>query len=197
VKKLSNIILFFLLCSNTIFAFELDKKVKLDEDGFWGAHYNIPRISTIGILAIAAYEGTESRFGKTAWKSLDAGLMSQLITEGVKHATGRLRPRESDSPSEWFQGGNSFFSGHVSGMTALVTPYVLEYQDDYPWVHLLWALPLHQMGGRVKAQAHWQSDVIVAALVGYTSGYWAHKRESPLILYFDSDKVFMGLKHKF
>ena len=91
----------------------------------------------------------------------------------------------------------SFFSGHVSGMTALVTPYILEYQEDYPWVSLLWAFPLHQMGGRIKAQAHWQSDVIVGALVGFASGYWAHKRESPLILYFDSDKVVMGLKHKF
>ena len=78
MKKLSNIILFFLLCSNAIFAWELDKKVKKDESGFLGAHYNIPKISTISILAIAAYEGTESRFGKIAWQSLDAGLMSQL-----------------------------------------------------------------------------------------------------------------------
>jgi len=97
VKKLNNIILFFLLCSNTIFAFELDKKVKLDEDGFWGAHYNIPQYVTIGILAAAAYEGTESRFGKTSWQSLDAGLMSQILAEGFKRATGKLRPRESDS----------------------------------------------------------------------------------------------------
>ncbi|MEA1954854.1 MAG: phosphatase PAP2 family protein [Campylobacterota bacterium] len=197
MKKVSSIIIFLLLCSNTIFAFELDKKVTLDEDGFWGAHYDIPKYATIGILAAAAYEGTESRFGKTAWKSLDAGLMSQLLAEGSKRITGRLRPRHTDSPSEWFEDGKSFFSGHVSGMTALVTPFVLEYKDDSPWVHLLWALPLHQMGGRVKAQAHWQSDVIVGALVGFASGYWAHERESPLILYFDGDKVVMGLKHRF
>ncbi len=199
MKKLVGIIPFFFFLSNILFAFDfnIDHKVKLDESGFWGAHYDIPKYSTIAILAMAAYEGTESRLGKTAWQSLDAGLMSQVITEGAKMATGRLRPRATDSPSEWGQEGKSFFSGHVSGMTALVTPYVLEYQDDYPWVHLLWALPLHQMGGRVKAQAHWQSDVIAGALVGFASGYWAHKRESPLILYFDGDKVVMGLKHKF
>jgi undecaprenyl-diphosphatase len=197
MKKLSNIILFFLLLSNTLLAWELDKKVKKDDSGFWGAHDPIPKISTIAILAAAAYEGTESRFGKTTWQSLDGGLMSQIITEGVKRATGRDRPRDTDSSSDWGKGGMSFFSGHVSGMTALVTPYILEYQDDYPLVNLLWFFPLHQMGGRVKAQAHWQSDVIAGALAGFASGYWAHKREYPLILYFDSDKIVMGIKHAF
>ena len=197
MKRLSSIVLFFLICSNGLFAWELDKKVKKDESGFWGAHYDIPKISTITILAMAAYEGTDSRFGKTTWQSLDAGLMSQIITEATKKATGRLRPRHTDNSSDWGEGGASFFSGHVSGMTALVTPYILEYQDDYPWVNLLWALPLHQMGGRVKAQAHWQSDVLAGAFAGFASGYWAHKREYPLILYFDSDKVVMGIKHAF
>jgi len=197
MQRLSSVILFLLICSNGLFAWELDKKVKKDESGFWGAHYNIPKIFTIATIATAAYEGTGSRFGKTVWQSIDSGLMSQIITDVTKKATGRLRPREAESPSDWGKGGKSFFSGHVSGMTALVTPYILEYQDDYPWVNLLWALPLHQMVGRVKAQAHWQSDVIVGALVGFTSGYWAHKRKYPLVLYFNRDKVVVGIKHSF
>jgi len=197
MERLSSVVLFFLICSNGLFAWELDKKVKKDESGFWGAHYDIPKISMVTVLTMAAYEGTDSRFGKTTWQSLDAGLVSQIITEATKKATGRLRPRNTDSPSDWGEGGKSFFSGHVSGMTALVTPYILEYQEDYPWINLLWVLPLHQMVGRVKAQAHWQSDVFVGALVGFISGYWAHKREYPLVLYFDKDKVVMGIKHVF
>lgn len=190
-------ILVLIIFSNNLNAWELDKKVKKDESGFWGAHYNIPKISTVTVLGLALYEGTESRLGQTAWKSLDAGIMSQLLAEGAKRGFGRTRPREAYSSDEWQEGGKSFFSGHVSGMTALVTPFILEYQDDYPLMNLLWALPLHQMGGRVKAQAHWQSDVIVGALVGFASGYWAQHRESPLILHFDQDKVVMGLKHAF
>ena len=196
MKKLS-IIIIFLLHSNTLSAWELDRKIKKEESGFWGAHYYFPKASAVAVLGMALYEGTESRFGKTTWQSLDGGIMSQIVTEGAKRVTGRNRPRDAETSSEWGEGGASFFSGHVSGMTALVTPYILEYQDDYPMVNLLWALPLHQMGGRVKAQAHWQSDVIVGALVGFASGYWAWKRESPLILYFDSDKVIMGFKHAF
>lgn len=186
-----------LLSSHILCAWDLDVKVTKDESGFWGSHYDIPKGLIFGAVAMAAYEGTESRLGKTAWQSLDAGLMSQVLTEGTKHLTGRLRPRESDNPNEWREGGKSFFSGHVSGTTALVTPFILEYQEDYPLVNLLWALPLHQMGGRIKAQAHWQSDVLVAALVGYASGYWAHQRESPFLLSFDKNMVFVGWKHSF
>ncbi|MCK5293282.1 MAG: phosphatase PAP2 family protein, partial [Arcobacteraceae bacterium] len=79
----------------------------------------------------------------------------------------------------------------------MVTPYILEYKDDKPWVQVLWLLPIHQMIGRVKDQAHWQSDVIAGALVGYASGYWAHNRKTPMMLYFDDDKVVVGLKYKF
>jgi undecaprenyl-diphosphatase len=197
MKKQNIIIIFFFLYSNTLFGWELDRKVTKDDKGFWGSHYYIPFASTIGVLSFAMYEGTESRIGKTTWQSLDAGLMSQIITEGVKRGAGRNRPREANSSSEWGEGGKSFFSGHVSGMTALVTPYILEYKDDYPIVNLLWALPLHQMVGRVKAQAHWQSDVLVGALAGFASGYWAWKKETPLLLYFDTDKVFVGIKHSF
>lgn len=146
---------------------------------------------------MAAYEGSESRLGKASWQALDSAVMSQVITEALKRTTKRNRPRESDGPTEWNKDGKSFVSGHVSGMTAMVTPFILEYKDDYPLVHLLWALPLHQMGGRIKAQAHWQSDVIAGFLVGFSSGYWAYKRETPMLLYFDSNKVIVGLKYKF
>ncbi len=197
MKSFIKIFSIIILLSSSLWSWDLDHKVKRDESGFWGAHYYIPKASGVLVFGMALYEGTESRFGKTTWQSLDAGVMSQLVTEVFKRSAGRNRPEDAQSPNEWREGGKSFFSGHVSGMTALVTPYILEYQDDYPWVNLLWALPLHQMGGRVKAQAHWQSDVIAGALAGFASGYWASHRESPLILYFDGDKVITGLKYKF
>jgi membrane-associated phospholipid phosphatase len=110
---------------------------------------------------------------------------------------GRVRPRDTDSPNDWFEDGKSFPSGHVAGMTAIVTPYVLEYQDEYPIVHALWLLPAYQMVGRVKAQAHWQSDVIVGALVGFASGYFAHHLEYPFTLYFVDGHAVAGLRYSF
>jgi len=191
------ILLISLLFGSNINAWELDKKVKLNESGIIGAHYDIPKYSLIAIVGVAAYEGSESRLGKTSWQALDAGIVSQMVSESVKRIAARNRPREAQSPNEWGEGGKSFPSGHVSGMTAMVTPYILEYKDDYPLVHLLWAFPVHQMVGRVSAQAHWQSDVIAGALLGVASGYWAHKRETPMLLYFSKDNIYVGLKYKF
>ena len=57
---------------------------------------------------------------------------------------------------------------------ALVTPYMLEYGPDQPAVYLLALLPLYVGVGRVKAQAHWQTDVIAGWAVGGLSGWYAH-----------------------
>jgi len=195
--KLIKTLFILILLANYANAWELDQKVKKDDSAFWEAHYNVPKYSVYAILAVSLFEGTDSRLGRTSFKSLDAGLISQVITEGLKKASGRLRPRYTDSSNEWREGGDSFPSGHVSGMTALVTPYVLEYQDDQPWIHLLWALPAYQMGGRVKDQAHWQSDVLTAALVGFGSGYITHNYDFPILLYFSEGNTMIGFKNRF
>jgi undecaprenyl-diphosphatase len=194
---MTRILFIILIYTTTIFAFIIDHKVQKDESLFWASHYNIPKYTFIANIALASYEGSDNRLGKTAWKSLDAGIISQIITEGFKRGTGRLRPRESDSSNSWNEDGKSFVSGHVSGMTAIVTPYILEYKEDYPLIYLLWFLPIHQMIGRVKAQAHWQSDVIGGAIVGYTSGYLSYNMKTPMLLYFSKDKAYVGLKYSF
>jgi undecaprenyl-diphosphatase len=161
------------------------------------AHYDVPKYLFIGVLGVALSEGTETRFGKTSWQSVEAGVTSQIITGILKDTTNRTRPRNTDNPNSWGDGGQSFPSGHVSGMTAIVTPYILEYQDETPWVRTLWLLPIYQMVGRVKAQAHWQSDVLGGALVGYGSGYLAHNHNTPIFFYYTKDKKFVGLRYRF
>lgn len=185
---------------STLSAYEFDKRVsKPSEDPLWTSHHDIPYylVPAVGVLALV--EGTSSRIGKTSLKAVDSFLFSQTATEILKRTTNRKRPRYTDSPDEWFAdySDRSFPSGHVSSVTAVVTPYILEYRKDYPAVYLLALLPAHQMVGRVKAQAHWQSDVVVGALVGFLSGYYAHIRDYPITLYFDSDKVFTGIRYRF
>ena len=148
-------------------------------------------------MGLSLYEGSESRLGKTAWKSLDATIISTIFTEAFKQTTRRMRPRWGDNSNVWFEKGNSFPSQHVSSMTAMVTPFILEYKEDYPLVHLLWALPVHQMLGRVKAQAHWQTDVLAGFGVGLISGLTAHYNDTPFILGVTPDAISIGFKHKF
>ena len=60
------------------------------------------------------------------------------------------------------QGGSndSFPSRESAGAAALVTPYVLQYGRDYPATYALLLLPLYVGVGRIKNQAHWQTDVL-------------------------------------
>lgn len=191
-------IIFTLLTSIIfLFSFTLDKKYPYDDNKFWGLHYDIPYDMTVVVISLALIEGTNSRLGRTSFEAIDAGLINTLITQSIKRVTGRVRPRSATTPDEWFEYGNlSFPSGHVSSVTAFVTPYILEYHKTNPLIWSLAFFPIHQMVGRVKYQAHWTSDVIVGAMVGVLSGYMAHNN-SPLLLSLSGDEKFIGLRHRF
>ena len=185
------------ICSALLFSFTLDKKYPYDDNEFWGSHYDVPYDMAILVTSLALIEGTNTRLGRTSFVSLDSVIISSVVTHGLKRVTSRVRPRSAKSPNEWFESGNfSFPSGHVSGVTAFVTPYILEYHKTNPWVWSLAFFPIHQMVGRVKYQAHWTSDVIVGAFVGVLSGYVAHK-SSPLLLSLSDDATFVGIRHRF
>jgi membrane-associated phospholipid phosphatase len=79
-------------------------------------------------------------------------------------------------------GHQSFPSGEVAEISSVVTPFILEYGDDHPWVYALAVLPLYDAVARVKVHGHWQSDVLVGAGVGIAWGFYAHHRKTPLIL---------------
>ena len=88
-------------------------------------------------------------------------------------------------------------SGEAAEAASLVTPYMLEYGPDHPAVYLLSVIPLYVGIGRVKAQAHWQSDVIGGWVVGGLAGWYAHERDQPLVLQVMPHGIFVGLKKSF
>ena len=192
------LILFISLLS-FVMSFTFDEKYPKDDNKFWASHYDVPYNMAILVTSIALIEGDSSRIGKTAIKSLDSILVSSVVTQAVKYATGRVRPRSTESSNDWFNYETrnlSFPSGHVSSVTAFVTPFILEYRKDEPLIYLLALLPIHQMVGRVKAQAHWTSDVIAGLAVGALSGYFTYYNDS-ILLSFTNDKKFIGFRHRF
>jgi undecaprenyl-diphosphatase len=74
---------------------------------------------------------------------------------------------------------------------------VLEYASDYPATYGLLILPLYIGVARVKAQAHWQSDVLVGWAVGGLGGWYAHSRETPLLVEILPHGAVVGLKTHF
>ena len=117
----------------------------------------------------------------------------------MKHIFTRVRPADTDNPGLWFQGesNHSFPSSEAAAAASIVTPYILEYGKDYPAVYALTLVPLYVGAGRVKAQAHWQTDVIAGWAIGGLAGWYAHERDTPLLLQIMPNGVMLGIKKKF
>ena len=179
----------------------IDHRLPLDDGGIWNQTNEraLRYVLVGGSLLIGAWEGGESRLGQTAWRSLDATLAGVVAANLAKRAFSRTRPRDGDDPDLWFQGsGNaSFPSGAVTTVTAVITPYLMEYQRDTPAVWTLALLPAYTGLARLKAQAHWQTDVLAGMALGGALGYYAHVRDKSFMLQVLPDGVMVGLKKSF
>jgi len=179
----------------------IDHKVNQDTSGIWNpdAYRGMLLGLTIGQVGLALWEGGESRLGNTAWRGIDSEIIGATSAEALKHVFTRVRPSESDDPGLWFQGesNHSFPSGEAATAAAIVTPYILEYGKDHPSVYALTLVPLYVGIGRVKAQAHWQTDVLGGWAIGGLSGWYAHARDQPIVLQVMPHGIFVGLKKTF
>lgn len=175
----------------------VDHRIRRDDSGIW-RRQNQQKLEYAVIateLGGALWEGGDSRLGRTYWQSIDATVFSAATAQVLKYATGRPRPSQSSNPDEWRQGGSyrSFPSGEVTLQASFVTPFILEYQDDHPWLWGLEALPLYDAAARVKTRGHWQTDVLAAWALGTAFGIFAHDRNMPFFLGMMPHGVMVGL----
>jgi hypothetical protein len=164
----------------------IDHRVTYDESGVWNpnVYRGVVGALTVAQIGGAIYEGSETRFGKTMWQGMDSEIISAVTANLSKYAFTRVRPSNTDNPCLWFQGGSnySFPSGEAATAAGLVTPYVLEYGSEHPAAYGLLLLPLYVGAGRIKNQAHWQSDVLAGWAIGGLSGWYAHSRDVPILV---------------
>ena len=182
--------------------FGLDHLVTKDDSGIWARKNQLLLIDTllVGETVAAIWEGGESRWGRTLWKSIDATVVGGVAAEGMKLAFSRKRPSESSDPDQWFQGGGhaSFPSGEVTIVSAIVTPVLLEYRHDHPAVYALELLPIYDAIARVKVHGHWQSDVLAGLALGTAAGYFMERRtRTPLVLSVVPHGIYVGLNRSF
>ena len=164
----------------------IDHRVAYDASGAWNpnAYRRTVDALTIAEIGGALWEGSESRLGRTLWQGMDAQLIAGLSSSAGQYVFTRVRPKDSDNPCLWFEGGShhSFPSVETAVATALVTPITLEYARDYPVMYGLLLVPVYVGVGRIKNQAHWQTDVIAGWAIGGISGWYAHGRETPILI---------------
>jgi membrane-associated phospholipid phosphatase len=179
----------------------VDHLVSYDASGVWrpSIYRRIVDGLTIAEIGGALWEGSESRLGKTLWQGIDSEIIADVSAEAGKYVFTRVRPAVENNPCLWFQGGHnhSFPSGEAAVAAALVTPYVLEYAQDSPATYALLLLPLYVGAARVKNQAHWQSDVLGGWAVGGLSGWYAHSRDTPILIEVLPHGFAIGFKVQF
>jgi undecaprenyl-diphosphatase len=179
----------------------VDHLVSYDASGIWNpsVYRGLVAGLTVAQVGGAFWEGSETRFGKTMWQGIDSELIAGVSAEVGKRIFTRARPNEGNNPCLWFQGGShySFPSGEASVAAGLVAPYIIEYGSDQPATYALLLLPLYVGAGRVKNQAHWQTDVLAGWAVGGLSGWASHSLGTPLMIQLLPHGVAIGLKKQF
>ena len=179
----------------------IDHRWNYDNDGIINrkAQLAVEGLTLLTITGGALWEGGESRLGKTYWQAIDAAALGTVSSSVLKLAFTRSRPIQSPDPNLWFQGKGhySFPSGEVTFISASVTPFVLEYGHENPWVYALELLPAYDALARMKVEGHWQTDVLAGFALGTAAGYLAHNQDHPVILQALPGGFAVGLKTRF
>lgn len=164
----------------------IDHSVAYDNSGIWKRSYqkDLAFGAALTVLGGAIFADNDTRLGRTFDQSLDSMVLTGATTTVMKYAFSRARPSQSNSPDDFFagRGHQSFPSGEVAELSAVVTPFIAEYGSDHPAVYALALLPAYDAVARVKVHGHWQSDVVVGAAVGVAIGLYSHHRKTPLIM---------------
>lgn len=106
--------------------------------------------------------------GDVAWAAVGAGVSAVAAAEAIKFAVDRSRPRDNFGATHFGEATrfrSAFPSGHSTLVWAVVTPYAK--QLDAPWLYGVAALT---NAARVMGRAHWFSDTVGGAVLGYWVG---------------------------
>lgn len=128
---------------------------------------------TVGMTSIAAgsyFIGAVMKNGKLKQVGIftvTAGLATQIVTEAFKKSFQRTRPNETENPNDFFEGGQSFFSGHSSAAFSLATVIAEVYKDKPLVPYIAYGAAALTAFSRVHDNKHWASDVIVGAIAGH------------------------------
>lgn len=198
------IVLAALVCSTARAAggpLGIDHEVGFDQSGIWARKYQTGlELSVIATeLAGAVWLGNDDKLGHTFWQTIDSSVISGAASLVLKKAVGRARPNQGDDPNRWFRGGccESFPSGEVTLQASFVTPFIVNYAGDHPWIWALELLPAYDAVARLKSRAHWQTDVIAGWLLGSAVGYWSTTRSIPLSVQILPGGFSVGLSKRF
>ena len=138
-----------------------------------GAAYTTSGIAaTFYVVGVAKHD---SRARETGILSGEALIDAGIVTTALKEVTQRPRPLVPDPNDDFFDGGNSFPSGHATNAWTLATVIANEYHDHKAIQVTAYALASAVSLSRYTGRAHFLSDVFVGSVIGYGIGRYVYK----------------------
>jgi hypothetical protein len=178
-----------------------DHEWAFDENGIWARKYQTGL--EYGVIATeiagALWLGDDDEVGHTFWQSIDSTAISSVTAEALKLTFSRARPDQGNDPHQWFKGRccDSFPSGEVTLQASFVTPFIVNYARDYPWLWSLELLPAYDAVARLKSQEHWQTDVIAGWAIGSVIGCWTTTWKTPISVQILPGGLSVGFSRRF
>lgn len=139
--------------------------------------FAVPIGSVAAVAWLAAREGDRREIAEDVFLVAAAVALTDALTRGVQHATGRLRPQA------WDAGGSSadrdlrsFFSGHASRVFAAAAAAAqvsrLRARRGWRWVAAAGLTAAAATAWlRVAGDQHWTTDVLAGAAAGAAVGW--------------------------
>jgi len=149
-----------------------------------------------GAFYLIGRKKDDARARETGVLIAEATIDSIIVFETLKGVTQRARPMTGSERSEFFEGGNSFPSGHATQAWTAATIIASEYHDHRSVQIAAFATATAVSLARLGQHKHYLSDVVVGSALGYAIGkYVYHKRHDKLLDSSDDDGPVTKLWH--
>jgi len=151
-----------------------------------GAVYSLSAVAASFYLV--GRKKNDAHAKETGLLSAEALVDSLIVGGALKGITQRARPMTGIERSEFFEGGNSFPSGHSTQAWAVATVIASEYHNRRSVQVAAFATATAVSFARFTGHKHYLSDVIAGSALGYGIGkYVYHKRHNQLLDASDDD----------
>jgi membrane-associated phospholipid phosphatase len=139
-----------------------------------GAFYTTGGIA--GAFYLAGVAGHDYRARETGILSAEALIDAGIVSTVLKEVTQRPRPLVPDPKDDFFDGGNSFPSGHATSAWALATVIASEYHDHKGVQIAAYGIAAAVSVSRYTGRNHFLSDVLVGSALGYGVGRFVYRK---------------------
>jgi capsule assembly protein Wzi/PAP2 superfamily protein len=104
----------------------------------------------------------------------EAAVNALIVTEILKYATGRERPTVDAAHGKFWQGGDSFPSGHAAISWAAASVITHEYPGPFTKILAYGAAAAISIS-RVEGKRHFPSDAFVGSGIGWLAGWQVYR----------------------